>query len=706
MAVLMFGLHPFSTSTGQLLYKLNNSEYSEMVVELVDANRLSNKEIQAAKINPNDLPNVLMIYLESLERTYFDDRYYENLLTGLERLTLQGEDFTEVTMPWGATHTIAGMVASLCGVPINTPRGGKHQHGDSDVYMPQAQCLNDVTKSLGYDNIFYQGARLNFSNKGGFMRAHGYEEVKGFAALKDKNLPKSGIGPWGLHDDILIEKVNQRLEELLRDKTRKPFFFTMLTLDTHDAFGKGRYSKWCTTKGVDNYVNADHKVQHAVYCSDKLISEFIKDVLEKWGEDLIVIMMSDHAAYPFNMGDKLKKAENQNHRKLIFTIFDSDKKPAIHQKQLSTLDLGATILGYITNNKLNNIGLGVSGYKTSSKTLVEQLGQDRLDAALQSSNLQLGKALWAMPSFAESDINIDPKKKSVTIASNRYAMPVALMLDKSGSIVDFYGKDAHQKMALLKVSPRLVWIAQCKYIKETFETEGADNDICLVVGNLHNKAYYSDIATNSTALKYEDYRSFLDEDPGSEGMDLANQRLYQNTNSESVFEVVKITPSKTVGEFAIVDISSTMNMSANLVHHTTFPTMKERLNLEKRKINQFGYPSDDGLYLLEISEGNVNVLYHWKTCAGKNAKDFGSINNLLEKHKNSPALILTSARRVKCDEDDLRPYFSNSPFELAASLKHSQPYIAYLEMKESVSISVVGQPGENIKLRLINKELF
>ncbi|MBX2868217.1 MAG: sulfatase-like hydrolase/transferase [Acidiferrobacterales bacterium] len=702
--VVMFALHPFTTSSGELVAKLLSSEKTELITQTLEKNKLSNQAIDSAKSEIDRLPNVLMIYLESLERTYFDSRYYTNLLTELESLTTQGDDFTGVKMPWGATHTIAGMIATQCGVPINTPRGGKHQHGDSDVYMPQAQCLNDITKALGYENLFYQGARLNFSNKGGFMRAHGYDEVKGLDELRE-GVPPNSIGPWGLHDSVLLGKVEKKLESLLNQKRENPFFFTLLSLDTHDAFGKNRYSKWCFDQGLNHYEGADHKIQHAVYCSDKLIARFIKQIQSKWGEELIIVMMSDHAAYPFNMGEKLKEAEAKKERNLLFTIFDSGNNPEVYQRQLSSLDLGATILGYITDHRLNTIGLGTNAYDFSRLNLIEQLGQSGLDQALQSSNLQLGKTLWKMPSFAISDININLEIRSVTIDSSRYAMPVALLIDDAGEIVDFYGKDAHERMALLKVSPRFVWAGECKYINTMLETNGADTDTCLTIGNITSNDYFSRVISDSVTLKYEDYLNFLSPDSAQANWDLANSRLYRYSGKDDIFDAIEIQPSSAVGDFAIVDISATMGIQANLVHHTLIPTMEERLNLQKRDINHFGYPNGNGLYLLEMKEGNLEVVYHWLTCTG-NTKSHPSVNEVLAQREGSAALILTSARKVRCDNDNLHPYFADSPFEDATSLTQHQPYVAYLEPAEDTAFSVMGRPGGNVKLRLINKALF
>ena len=698
---LMFALHPFITTSAALFYQLSMSESSGVTLQLITDNRLPDEVISQTRQSLETPPNVLLIYLESMERTYFDDRYYENLMTELEDLSKEAMDFTEVRMPWGATHTIAGMIASLCGVPINAPMGGSHQSGDNDVYMPKAQCLGDITRKLGYFNLFYQGASLSFSNKGGFMRSHGFSEVKGREELQQSTDTNTDIGPWGLHDDILLERVEKRLDELFGAPLESPFFFTMLTLDTHDIFGKNRVSKWCQENTVDTYAEADHKIQHSVYCSDKLMSQFIRRIKSKWGDDLLIIMINDHAAYPFNVGKQLKLAQESDNRRLLFSFFDGDTLPKTISRSLSSLDLGATILGYITNNKLNTIGLGFNALNSQYSNLLEQQGMTTLNRSLQSSNFPMGKLLWDMPSFKDSDITIDTSANSLTIADNKYSLPIALMLDKNGKIIDFYGKDVRDKMALLKVSPRLVWAGKCKHIGSMVDTPGNADDTCLFVGNLTRKKYFSSVLTAPITIQYQNYEALLQ---STDDLKLLNDRLYKQNNTQSHLSKIDYVAAESTGNFAVIDVFSTMSVVTSMLSYTAFPTMSERLTLQHRDRNHYGYPNGNGFYLFKINDGLVEQIYHWQTCSDK--KNFDSINQVLKNHHNSQAFVLTSTRQVKCDNDDLSPYFSNSPFHSAASIEAQQPYIGFWNKTREKAHEINGPIKGNIQLRLINSNLL
>jgi len=698
--VLMLALHPFAITSANLFYRLTNSASSGFVLQTIKDNYYSDEQINQVKQEIGKLPNVLFIYLESLERTYFDNRYYENLMTELEELSKQAIDFTDVRMTWGATHTIAGMIASLCGVPINSPTGGTLQSGDSDVYMPKAQCLGDITKKLGYYNVFYQGAYLSFTNKGGFMRSHGFTEVNGRKELHDPSLNESHYGPWGLHDDILLQKVEDRLDDLMKSRRKDPFFFTMLTLDTHDAFGDQRVSTWCSENDYDKYSDADHDIQHAVYCSDKMLSRFIKRIKEKWGEQLLIVMLNDHAAYPFNVGKRLKKAEKSNHRRLLFSFFDKNKKPQSIPRSFTSLDLGATVLGYITGNRLNAIGLGSSAFDTTQPNLLEQEGEEKLNSLLQASNMEIGRKMWQMPSFKSSEIVVDLPKKTLTIEESKYAIPVGLLLDKNGKIIDYYGKKTADKISLLKVSPRLIWVGQCKYLNNLVQIQGRDEDFCLFAGNLGNEDYFSTVIKESTTIRYQDYVKFLNAKTDN---DLLNDRLYKR-NQRGSQTVVDYTTANSIGDFASVEVRSTMSVKANLFDYEPFPTMEQRLTLRKLDKHKFGYPSGNGFYLFDIKDGIVNQIYHWKTCSNK--KDYLPAEEVIERHKDSRSFILVSARQVKCEDDDIKQFFEDSPFKSAGSVRSIQPYIGYWERKSKTAHEVKGPPKSNVKLRLINSDLL
>lgn len=80
------------------------------------------KEPSKQIVNPK--LNLVYIYGESLERTYFDNDAFPDLTPELGALKNEGLDFSHTAQLPGTDYTIAGMVASQCGIPLFAPFEG------------------------------------------------------------------------------------------------------------------------------------------------------------------------------------------------------------------------------------------------------------------------------------------------------------------------------------------------------------------------------------------------------------------------------------------------------------------------------------------------------------------------------------------------------------------------------------------------------
>ncbi|WXT08074.1 sulfatase-like hydrolase/transferase [Salmonella enterica subsp. enterica serovar Infantis] len=83
----------------------------------------------------------------------------------------------------GTDYTIAGMVASQCGIPLFAPFEGNASASVSS-FFPQNICLGDILKNSGYQNYFVQGANLRFAGKDVFLKSHGFDHLYGAEELK------------------------------------------------------------------------------------------------------------------------------------------------------------------------------------------------------------------------------------------------------------------------------------------------------------------------------------------------------------------------------------------------------------------------------------------------------------------------------------------------------------------------------------------
>lgn len=231
--------------------------------------------------------NVVMIYLEGLEKMYTDESLYPGLtpfLNSLEGRALQFEDMRQTR---GTTFTVAGILSSQCGTPLLFPSGP----GGNDIlkngFLQEGNCLGDILATAGYRQVFMGGASTRFAGKGLFLSAHGYEEVYGLEELRPLMSDPAYLNNWGLFDDTLLELAAAKFDELAADRDR-PFNFTVLTVDTHPP--DGTVSRSCTP-----YPAIDNNIFHAIHCTDQLVARFIDHLQQSpaW-DDTVVLLMSDH----------------------------------------------------------------------------------------------------------------------------------------------------------------------------------------------------------------------------------------------------------------------------------------------------------------------------------------------------------------------------------------------------------------------------
>ena len=130
----------------------------------------------------NETKNLIFIYAEGLERTYFDESVFPGLITGLRELESKSIYFTNIREAARTHWTIAGMVSSQCGIPLFTPSHGNSMAG-MDVFLPSAICLGDLLHDEGYYLSYYGGAELAFGGKGKFYATHKFDQIVGMDEL-------------------------------------------------------------------------------------------------------------------------------------------------------------------------------------------------------------------------------------------------------------------------------------------------------------------------------------------------------------------------------------------------------------------------------------------------------------------------------------------------------------------------------------------
>ncbi len=300
--------------------------------------------------------NLVLIYVESLEKTYRNDKIFsENLLRNLDELP--GYEFENYIQTPNTEWTIAAIVGTQCGVPLKpifTTKETRNITGElAKEFLASVTCLGNTLEKEGYYNEYMQGASLSFSGKNKFLKNHGYKTLRGRDEWLKSNYTLKDMNNWGLYDDLLIQEAKLILDKLVASK--KLFNFTILTVDTH--FPNGHLSKTCANAGGKT-------IQDVIKCTTNEVAKFVKYMIKKgYLEHTNIVILGDHLTMPNSIYDLVEKEPKR-------TIYNKwiSKEPFIANKNTIThFDIAPTILDFIGIKVMGGrYGLGYSGYGSES----------------------------------------------------------------------------------------------------------------------------------------------------------------------------------------------------------------------------------------------------------------------------------------------------------------------------------------------------
>jgi len=344
------------------------------VARLLDLHPVPKKNVIAA---PGK--NLVWIYMESLERVYWDPKVFPGLTPNLYRLRKQGLDFSGFETFAGANYTMAGSFASQCGVPLFTSAfaGLDTVAGNStdvSTFHPKVACLGDVLHKAGYTQVYMGGAPIAFSNKGLFFQLHGYDDALGLQQLEAEAGGKLHESGWGLYDSVLFKLALARFQKL--EANRKPFNLTMLTLDTHPPDGR-------PSPGCPKYAAGSNSMLQSVHCTDDLLGRFI-DALSKepdW-KNTVVVIMSDHLMM---RNDAQPLYPKDYHRQPALLVLNAGE--GVRPARMYHMDIAPTVLD------LMGVRTNATFIAGSDRSAPHADGSELVDNVV--SDAVLRKALWS-----------------------------------------------------------------------------------------------------------------------------------------------------------------------------------------------------------------------------------------------------------------------------------------------------------------------
>ena len=344
-------------------------------------------------LSPQVLPDIIIVYLEGLEQAYADPAQFGNIAAPLQSYRDRGVSFSDVAQVRGTGWSLAGFVASQCGVPVVADNIDETYAAQEVAgFMPALTCLGDVTSQKGYNNIFVLGGVVDFGGFDQFLATHGYPNfvdrnvIEGLYPADTIRAAQTG---WILDDQIVFDAAKGVYDDLSSQDA--PMLIAVETYGPHGA--TAILSRNCTQ---DGQARLDPDIPASIVCLLANAQDFVTHVENNRGDrPTLVVLASDHLNHDFQMNRIVAADARRN--TVIMMGLGLDAKTvtagATVEKAGSMLDIYPTILaasGLAGPNAQGGLGRSLLG---SMPTLIEDKGIARLNAELFPNPL-LSEIIW------------------------------------------------------------------------------------------------------------------------------------------------------------------------------------------------------------------------------------------------------------------------------------------------------------------------
>lgn len=336
---------------------------------------------------PEEKRNLVFIYLESMENTYFSKDlggyFEENYMPDLAELSKEGISFSHKESgfggpirTFGSGWSVAAMVNMNSGLPMKVPVDG-NSYGQPNNFLPGATTLGDILQEQGYEQSVMFGADASFGGLDFFFESHG-----NFNIFDHKGAKKMGWIPedykvwWGYEDDKLYEFAKTELTRLA--SLDKPFHFVMETADTHAPDG------WLSPNAEKKF---DSQYANCIYYSQAEAVKFVRWIQEQdFYENTTIVIIGDHLSMASAFFEDVK-----GYKRTIYNLFLNVPEnlkdiPTEHtfNRQWAPFDMFPTTLASIgVEIPGNRLGMGTNVF-SNQQTLLERDGFDKVNEELKN----------------------------------------------------------------------------------------------------------------------------------------------------------------------------------------------------------------------------------------------------------------------------------------------------------------------------------
>ncbi len=342
-------------------------------------------------IPPKQKRNLIYIFMESMEPGFVSVEngglLHENLLPNIKNLAEENINFGDKNVMRGGINlqgtswTVAGLFSKTSAVPYFNPfvtKDGKKQ------CLPALKKLGDFLYEQDYNLVFSMGSKKQFEDRDIVLEQQHFE-IHDIDWYKQNNLlDKNYQVFWGFEDQKLYEFAKIELENL--SAKDEPFFYSMLTVDTH--FPDGYKCALCKEKYKE-------KIENVFECADLQLADFIEWAkTQSWYKNTTIVITGDHNYLdaPLNnfitRNSDLTKKEIIADRRFLDIIINPvpELQNANQNRKFSSFDVMPTVLEAL-GNKIEGKGIYLGRSLFSEEpTLVEKYDESFVEEQTMTKN--------------------------------------------------------------------------------------------------------------------------------------------------------------------------------------------------------------------------------------------------------------------------------------------------------------------------------
>ncbi|WP_027001775.1 LTA synthase family protein [Hugenholtzia roseola] len=291
------------------------------------------KKTEADFIFAAPRPNIVLVMLESWTADVIAPLGGQpNLTPHFNQLCQEGLLFTKVYAT--GDRTDKGVVGILSGYPAQPLTSIIKEPHKAEKLPVLAQDLAQI----GYQTAILYAGESEYFNFKAYWQQGGFEKIIDVDDFEATMLNSK----WGAHDHFAFEKSIEEINHL-HQKKNAPFFFSILTLSSHEPYQIPEGIDFEAPMAAKNEVDL---FSNAIAYTDWSIGQFLKQARkEAWYDNTLFVFVADHGhRFPKNYADTRDFGKYKIPLLFYGEVLKAEKRGKACPTIASQTDLAATLL--------------------------------------------------------------------------------------------------------------------------------------------------------------------------------------------------------------------------------------------------------------------------------------------------------------------------------------------------------------------------